>query len=66
MFPPQREQNRPDTVPTTATSSTSTAHAGPIILDYAAVLTELTRCRLLTATERHELTVSELCRVLQL
>jgi len=38
----------------------------PGILDHLAALADATRCRLLLALGRHELTVSELCRVLQL
>ncbi|MEM1207041.1 MAG: metalloregulator ArsR/SmtB family transcription factor [Acidobacteriota bacterium] len=38
----------------------------PDILDRAADLAELTRCRLLLLLDRHELAVSELCTVLQL
>jgi ArsR family transcriptional regulator len=36
------------------------------ILDHAATLAEITRCRILELLERHELTVSELCGVLQM
>ena len=38
----------------------------PAILDHAAQLAEPIRCRLLQLLDRHELTVSELCSVLQL
>ncbi len=38
----------------------------PDILEHAATLAEMTRCRLLLLLERHELTVSELCAVSQL
>lgn len=38
----------------------------PPILDHAATLADLTRCRILRALERQELTVGELCAVLQL
>jgi len=38
----------------------------PWILDQLAALSDATRCRLLLVLGRHELTVSELCRVLQL
>lgn len=38
----------------------------PDILEHAATLAEVTRCRVLQLLERHELTVSELCAVLQL
>ena len=38
----------------------------PPILAAAATLSDLTRCRILRALERHELTVSELCTILQL
>jgi len=38
----------------------------PAILDHAATLTDVTRCRVLQVLDRHELTVSELCQVLQL
>jgi len=38
----------------------------PKILDQLAALSDATRCRLLLSLGRHELTVSELCRVLQL
>lgn len=38
----------------------------PEILDHAATLAEWTRCRLLWVLDRHELTVSELCAVVQL
>src|SRR6185295_19097252 len=38
----------------------------PAILDHLVVLADATRCRLLLALSRHELTVSELCLVLQL
>ncbi|MEL7058417.1 MAG: metalloregulator ArsR/SmtB family transcription factor [Acidobacteriota bacterium] len=40
--------------------------ARPPILDYAAQLAEPTRCRLLRLLDAHELSVSELCRVLQM
>ncbi|MEM8962226.1 MAG: metalloregulator ArsR/SmtB family transcription factor [Acidobacteriota bacterium] len=36
------------------------------ILDHTATLADLTRCRLLLLLDQHELTVSELCTVLQL
>ena len=36
------------------------------ILDHAAILSEITRCRILQLLDRHELTVSELVNVLQL
>ena len=38
----------------------------PSILDHAALLSEMTRCRILQLLDRHELTVSELVNVLQL
>ncbi len=38
----------------------------PPILDHAATLADVTRCRVLQLLERQELTVSELCQVLQL
>lgn len=38
----------------------------PAILDHAASLSDVTRCRVLQVLDRHELTVSELCQVLQL
>lgn len=38
----------------------------PGILDHAAILSEITRCRILQLLDRQELTVSELMRVLQL
>ena len=38
----------------------------PPILDHAATLADVTRCRVLQVLERHELTVSELCQILQL
>lgn len=38
----------------------------PLILDDAATLAELTRSRVLHLLERHELTVSELCSILQM
>lgn len=38
----------------------------PDILDHTATLAEITRCRILELLERHELTVSELCGVLQM
>jgi ArsR family transcriptional regulator len=38
----------------------------PVILTQLAALSDVTRCRLLLVLGRHELTVSELCRVLQL
>lgn len=41
-------------------------HSRPTILDRAATLADATRCRLLQVLERHELTVSEICAVLQL
>ncbi|MEM9555917.1 MAG: metalloregulator ArsR/SmtB family transcription factor [Acidobacteriota bacterium] len=40
--------------------------ARPAVLDYAAHLAEPTRARILRLFDRHELAVSELCRVLQL
>jgi len=36
------------------------------ILDHMTALSDPTRCRMLLLLERHELTVSELCSVLQL
>jgi len=39
--------------------------AAPAILDHLSVLGEVTRSRILLALERHELTVAELCDVLQ-
>jgi ArsR family transcriptional regulator len=41
------------------------AHAGSM-LDHMATLSDALRCRMLLVLERHELTVSELCSVLQL
>jgi len=38
----------------------------PALLDHMAVLADAIRCRLLLLLERHELTVSELCTILQL
>jgi ArsR family transcriptional regulator len=38
----------------------------PQILDQAATLSDATRCRILLAVEHHELTVGELCAILQL
>ena len=38
----------------------------PSILDHTALLSETTRCRILQVVDGHELTVSELCGVLQL
>ncbi len=38
----------------------------PTILDHAALLAEGTRCRILQLVDGHELTVTELCNVLQL
>lgn len=38
----------------------------PALLDHMAVLADAIRCRLLLLLERHELTVTELCTVLQL
>lgn len=38
----------------------------PDILEHAAILSEITRCRILQLLDRHELTVSELVSVLQL
>ncbi|PYR35869.1 MAG: ArsR family transcriptional regulator [Acidobacteria bacterium] len=38
----------------------------PLILDHLASLADTTRSRLLLLLERHELTVSELCRIMQL
>jgi ArsR family transcriptional regulator len=38
----------------------------PTMLDHMAALSDPTRCRMVLALERHELTVSELCSVLQL
>jgi SAM-dependent methyltransferase len=40
--------------------------AVPTMLDHMATLADPIRCRMLLALERHELTVSELCAVLQL
>src|SRR5579871_758915 len=40
--------------------------AGSALLDSFAALSDQTRCRLLLALERQELTVSELCGVVQL
>jgi ArsR family transcriptional regulator len=40
--------------------------AAPPILDHLAALSDSTRSRLLLLLDRHELTVSELCRILQL
>ena len=40
--------------------------AAPSILESFSVLSDATRCRMLALLERHELTVSELCTVLQL
>src|SRR5918994_515318 len=40
--------------------------AMPTMLDHMATLADPIRCRMLLALERHELTVSELCAVLQL
>ena len=40
--------------------------ARPDILDHAATLAEMTRCRILRLLDQHELTVSELCSALQL
>ncbi|MEE8522927.1 MAG: metalloregulator ArsR/SmtB family transcription factor [Thermoanaerobaculia bacterium] len=40
-------------------------NARPSILDHAAILAEITRCRILRLLDRHELTVSELGSVLQ-
>lgn len=40
--------------------------AAPLLLDALSALADPTRCRLLTVVENHELTVSELCTVLQL
>jgi ArsR family transcriptional regulator len=41
-------------------------HTEPIILDHMAALAESARCRLLALVEERELTVSDLCAVLQL
>jgi ArsR family transcriptional regulator len=38
----------------------------PQILDHAATLAEMTRCRILLLVDRHELTVTEVCGALQL
>ncbi len=38
----------------------------PALLDHMAVLADAIRCRLLLLVERHELTVTELCTILQL
>lgn len=38
----------------------------PAILDHAATLSDVTRCRVLQVLDGHELTVSELCQVLQM
>jgi ArsR family transcriptional regulator len=38
----------------------------PHLLDHMALLSDATRCRVLLSVHRHELTVSELCAVLQL
>jgi len=43
-----------------------TNHTEPIILDHMAALAESARCRLLALLEERELTVSDLCAVLQL
>jgi DNA-binding transcriptional ArsR family regulator len=40
--------------------------AAPLLLDSFSALADATRCRMLLLLERHELTVSELCAVLQL
>jgi len=40
--------------------------AAPPLLDSLSALADATRCRMLTVVEAHELTVSELCTVLQL
>lgn len=40
--------------------------AAPPLLDSLSALADATRCRMLTVVESHELTVSELCTVLQL
>jgi ubiquinone/menaquinone biosynthesis C-methylase UbiE/DNA-binding transcriptional ArsR family regulator len=40
--------------------------APPLLLDSFSALADATRCRMLLLLERHELTVSELCAVLQL
>ena len=40
--------------------------ATPTMLDHMAALADPIRCRMVLALERHELTVSELCTVLQL
>ena len=45
--------------------SARTMAPGPPILDHLALLTDATRSRLLVLLERQELTVSELCAVLQ-
>lgn len=39
---------------------------GPSILDHLSVLSDITRSRILLLLDRHELTVSELCAILQL
>jgi ArsR family transcriptional regulator len=41
-------------------------HTEPIILDHMAALAESARCRLLALVEERELTVSDLCAILQL
>jgi len=41
-------------------------NSAPAILDHLASLADTTRSRILTLLDRHELTVGELCRVLQL
>ena len=43
-----------------------TNHTEPIILEHMAALAESARCRLLALLEERELTVSDLCAVLQL
>jgi ArsR family transcriptional regulator len=39
---------------------------GPAILDHLSVLSDITRSRILLLLDRHELTVSELCAILQM
>lgn len=50
----------------TRTSAKATPPARPQVFDRMSVLADPIRCRLLLALEDHELTVSELCTVLQL
>ena len=42
------------------------AGRGPAILDHLASLADTTRSRILLLLDRHELTVSELCAIVQL